>query len=278
MDEHQHHPIVASELGPTDDGDSFLLVSGQRLHSLSINPDSDLTPLVFLHEGLGSVELWREFPQEVASRSGHPALLYSRLGYGRSDPFLQPRRANYLHAEALETLPLVVQRLANQPPILIGHSDGASISIVYAGAGYPVTAMVLLSPHVFVEDAGLESIRALHSSFPTSDLVEKMAKYHRHPESTFRGWAEVWLSPEFRSWNIEDRLSEVTCPILLIQCEDDEYGSLHQLDAIETQARGPVQRLVLPGPRHAPHLAHPEAVTAATVAFIQALPGSPPAA
>jgi pimeloyl-ACP methyl ester carboxylesterase len=277
MDEHRPHPIGVSGLGPTADGES-LLVSGQRLHSLSINADSDRTPLVFLHEGLGSVELWREFPAEVASRSGHPALLYSRLGYGRSDPFFQPRRVDYLHTEALDTLPLVVQRLGNRAPILIGHSDGASISIIYAGAGYPVTALVLLSPHVFVEDAGLESIRALHLSFPSSDLAEKMAKYHRDPESTFRGWAEVWLNPEFRSWNIEDRLSEVSCPILLIQCEDDDYGSLHQLDAIQSQARGPVQRLVLDGPGHAPHLAHPEAVTAAIVAFIQALPGSPPAA
>lgn len=278
MDEHQPHPLVSSELGPLGEGDSFLLVSGHRLHNLWINPVPDRTPLVFLHEGLGSVELWREFPAEVASRSGHPALLYSRLGYGRSDPFRQPRRPDYLHAEALEVLPLVVKGLVNSAPILIGHSDGASISIIYAGAGYPVAGMILIAPHVFVESAGLESIRALHSSFPSSDLVEKMAKYHVDAESTFRGWAEVWLSPEFRSWNIEEHLAGIKCPVLLIQCEDDEYGSLRQLDAIQTQVRGPVERLLLPGPGHAPHLAHPAEVTAATVAFIQALLGSPPAA
>jgi pimeloyl-ACP methyl ester carboxylesterase len=154
---------------------------------------------------------------------------------------------------------------------LVGHSDGASISIIYAGANHAVAGLVLLAPHVFVEDTGLESIRAIEASFSSSDLAEKMAKYHVDPESTFRGWAEAWLDPGFRSWNIEEYLEGIGCPVLLVQCEDDEYGSLRQLDAIEAGVAGPVERMVLPGPGHSPHLLHPEVVTAAVVGFVNSL-------
>ena len=227
--------------------------------------------MVFLHEGLGSVELWRDFPVDVVRATGHPGLLYSRYGYGWSDPLDAPRTVDYMHREALDVLPELLADHIDTPPILIGHSDGASISIIHAGSRHPVAGLVLLAPHVFVEGPGLENIRDLQASFPGSEMRDKMAKYHVDPESTFRGWAEIWLHPGFRSWNIEAYLSGIDCPVLLIQCEDDIYGTPQQLHAIETQVNGPVERVILPGDSHSAHLAHPETVTATVAEFVEAV-------
>jgi len=256
--------------------DQYIQISGQRLHYRFLGPDTDETPLVFLHEGLGSIDLWRDFPAEVAARSGHPGLAYSRRGYGQSDPLRQPRPLDYLQREALDVLPTLLDDLVSAPPILIGHSDGASISIVYAGSGYPVAGLVLIAPHVFVEEDGLNSIRAIYESFPGSGLTEKMAKYHLDPEATFRGWAEAWLHPGFRAWSIEEYLLGIRCPVLLIQCVDDEYGSMRQLEAIESQVSGPVERLVVPGEGHSPHLVHPEMVAEGILRFIASVVDSSP--
>lgn len=255
--------------------DEFIEAGGQRLHLRRIKGQPLRTPLLFLHEGLGSVELWRDFPAEVAARSGHPALIYSRSGYGWSEPVRQPRGPNYLHREALEVLPEIVTGHVGRPPILVGHSDGASISIIYAGVNPDVAGLVLISPHIFVEEHGLESIRTVAASFPSSDLAERMAKYHTDPEATFRGWTEAWLDPGFRSWNIEGYLGGIGCPVLLVQCESDEYGSLRQLDVIENRLPGLVERLVIPGPGHSPHLLHPELVTAVTVRFVASISEGP---
>lgn len=252
-------------------GHEFVEVSGRQLHYRWLCPELDNSPLIFLHEGLGSVELWREFPGDVVKGTGHPGLLYSRYGNGWSETLEGPRRPDYMHREALETLPGIVEWLGGGPPVLIGHSDGASISIIYAGAGHPVEGLVLIAPHVFVEELTLSSIGAFRSSFPDSDMAEKMAKYHTRAETTFLGWANIWLSPDFRTWNIEEHLAGVRCPTLLIQSEDDPYGSLRQLDAIESQISGPVERLVVPGSDHAPQRSEPELVTEATVQFITGL-------
>lgn len=252
-------------------GDGFVEVSGSRLHYRWLRPELGGSPLIFLHEGLGSIELWRGFPDDVVNRTRHPGLVYSRHGNGWSEPLREPRHPDYMHREALETLPAVVEQLVGEPPLLIGHSDGASIAIIYAGAGHPVERLVLIAPHVFVEDRTLDSIGAFRSSFPESGMAERMAKYHTLPETTFLGWADVWLSPEFRRWNIEEHLAGVSCPSLLIQSEDDPYGSLDQLDAIESQVSGPVERLVVPGSDHAPQMSEPEQVTEATVRFIAGL-------
>ena len=252
--------------------DEYIEVSGHRVHLRRIGSVGVGASLLFLHEGLGSVELWRDFPAAVAARTGRHALVYSRPGYGRSDPVPEPRKPDYMHREALEVLPGVVPE-GTGPPILVGHSDGASIAIIYAGAGHPVAGLILIAPHVFVEDHGLAAIRAVNESFDSSGLAESMAKYHLDPESTFRGWADIWLSPEFRAWNIEEYLEEIICPVLLVQCEGDEYGSMAQLDAIEARVPGPVERLVLPEPGHSPHLLHPEVVIAATADFLSRIGG-----
>jgi pimeloyl-ACP methyl ester carboxylesterase len=258
--------------------DEFIEANESRLHTRRFDGEAGLTPLLFLHEGLGSVELWRDFPGEVATRTGHPALVYSRRGYGWSDAVDEAAEPDYMHREALEVLPEIVAAHMRRTPILIGHSDGASIAIIYAGSGHTVDGLVLIAPHVFVEEGGLESIRAVDAGFRSSDLAEKMARYHRDPEATFRRWAGAWLDARFRSWNIEEYLMGIRCPILLVQCEDDEYGSLRQLDAIEARLSGRVERLVLPGSGHSPHLIHPETVTAATVRFVASIRDGSPSA
>jgi len=260
--------------------EDFIEVAGHRLHYRLFGPHLETTPLVFLHEGLGSIELWRDFPEQVVERSGHPALVFSRYGYGWSDPLNEPRAVNYMHVEAAEVLPILVDRLLGRPPILIGHSDGASIAIIYAGSGHPTAGMILLAPHVFTEAEGLNTIEAVHASFPGSEMSKKMSKYHADPKATFYGWADVWLSPEFRTWNLEEFLASIHCPVELIQCEEDEYGSLRQLEAIAKQVAGPVETLMVRGSGHSPHLIDPKAVTAVTVRFVASVEksttGGPP--
>lgn len=260
------------------ESDEFIEADGSRLHTRRFDGGADLTPLLFLHEGLGSVDLWRDFPADVAARTGHPAFVYSRRGYGWSDTIDETAGPDYMHREALEVLPEIVAAHLRRAPILIGHSDGASIAIIYAGSGHSVAGLVLIAPHVFVEEGGLDSIRAVDAGFRSSDLAERMARYHLDPETTFRRWAGAWLDPGFRSWNIEEYLVGIRCPTLLLQSEDDEYGSLRQLDAIEAHLSGQVERLVLPGSGHSPHLIHPETVTAATARFVASIRHGPPSA
>ena len=255
---------------PNDDA-AFIKAGGHRLHYRSLGLVYDGPPLLFLHEGLGSVELWRDFPEDLVEASERPGLLYSRYGNGWSDPLTEQRLPDYMHDEALHTLPDVVGQLVDRPPILVGHSDGASIALIYAGSGHPVEALVLLAPHVFTEPEGLRSIAAIGDRFPDSDLPERMAKYHADPEVTFLGWAEIWLSPAFRDWNIEEYLPGVTCPVLLIQGDEDEYGTVKQLDAIERSVAGPVERLIVSGAEHSPHLSDPPLVTEVSARFVTGL-------
>ncbi|HJQ76762.1 MAG TPA: alpha/beta hydrolase [Acidimicrobiia bacterium] len=250
---------------------AFVDLSGKRLHYVRLGPDHDATPIVFLHEGLGSIELWRGFPEGVVTATGHPGLVYSRYGNGWSDPLTEARPADYMHVEALEVLPELVDRLVGTPPILLGHSDGASIALMYAGSGHAVAGLVLIAPHVFVEPETRTSIASLSDGFPGSDMAAKMSKYHAEPETTFTGWAGVWLSPDFQGWNIEQYLPGVTCPTLLIQGAADEYGTVRQLDAIERGVGGPIRRLLVPGAGHSPHLSHPDQVVDSVVRFIGGL-------
>ncbi len=182
---------------------------GGEVDVVRIDGDDALAPLVFLHEGLGSIGLWRDFPQSVADATGRAATVYSRFGYGRSDPFPWPRGPDYMHREALEALPELLDALAIEEPVLVGHSDGASIALIYAGqSGRRVAALVLLAPHVFVEEESIAAIEAAHETFSTTDLPDRMAKHHDDAEATFRHWNDTWRSPEFRDWNIEDVLPE----------------------------------------------------------------------
>lgn len=233
---------------------------------------ADHPALVFLHEGLGSIELWRSFPDDVRAAAGGPAaLVYSRAGYGRSAAARLPRPVTYMHTEADDVLPALLDRVGIERPVLIGHSDGASIALLVAGAGHPVAGLVLLAPHVFVEDLSIRSIVAARETFDATDLRARMDRYHDDVDAAFRGWNDVWLSPEFRSWNIEDRLPAIRCPVLLVQGEDDPYGTTAQLDAIGAGVRGPTRRVLIPNVGHAPHLEAPDVTTEAVAEFVAAL-------
>ena len=225
--------------------------------------------LVFLHEGLGSVALWRDFPARLAEATGRRALIYSRAGHGRSDVPAVPRTPRFMHEEALDVLPALLQVAGIENPVLVGHSDGGSIALIHASA-HPVSGLVLLAPHVFVEELSVASIAEARDTYETTDLQERMGRYHRDADATFRLWNDIWLAPEFRSWNIEDVLAYVTAPTLLIQGEHDQYGTLAQIDTISRGVAGPVSRAVLDC-RHAPHLEAPEDTLAAASAFIGGL-------
>ena len=231
-----------------------------------------LAPLVFLHEGLGSMTLWRSFPDEVHERCGGPrSLVYSRRGYGRSPVVREPRPLTYMHDEADHELPMLLAELDIERPVLIGHSDGASIALLYAGSCKSVTALVAMAPHVFVEPESLDGADAALATFTSTDMSTRMARHHTDPAATFHGWNDAWRSAQFRDWNITDRLAWITAPVLMIQGTADQYGTLAQLDAIELGVSGPVQRLVLDGIGHAPHAESPDVVIDAIARHITAL-------
>lgn len=233
---------------------------------------ADRPALVFLHQGLGSIALWRTFPDDVRAATGSPAtLVYSRHGYGRSAVVPEPRPAAFMHHEADAVLPRLLDHFGVETPVLIGHSDGASIALLYAGSGRRVAGLVLLAPHVFVEDRTVAGIEAARHGYATSDLRARMARHHDDVDATFHGWADVWLSPGFRSWDITDRLGGITCPVLMVQGDADEYGTLAQLDTIEAGVRGPTERLVVPAAGHSPHLDAPDTTLAAVITFVHRL-------
>ena len=224
---------------------------------------------VLLHEGLGSVGLWRGLPDTLHRMTGSRVLAFSRYGHGQSDPPTRPRTPTFMHEEALEVLPRVLQATGIENPVLVGHSDGASIAIIHASE-HPVSGLVLMAPHVFVEQICVDAIGAIRETFASGGLRERMARHHRNPDAAFHGWCDVWLDPAFRDWNLEPLLPKVHAPTLVIQGRDDEYGTLGQVDAIERGVAGPFERLVVSG-GHSPHLDHPDEVPAAIAAFISRL-------
>jgi pimeloyl-ACP methyl ester carboxylesterase len=243
-------------------------VDGRRIEVLELPGSQNLVPLVLLHEGLGSAGLWRRFPEDLQAVTGRRVVAFSRYGHGRSEPPPKSRTPGFFHEEALEVLPEVLSQLQADEPVLVGHSDGGSIALIHA-AHYPVTALALLAPHVVVEDITVEAIRETRRRYIEGDLRERMARHHDDADAAFWGWCDVWLDPEFRAWNLEADAERVRAPTLLIQGEDDRYGTLDQLDRIEARVRGPVRRLVLPG-GHSPHLEAPDQVVAAIAGFIEA--------
>ena len=228
--------------------------------------------LVLLHEGLGSVSMWRDFPSMLSEATGRAVLAYSRLGYGRSDPLLTPRATTFMHDEALVALPALLDALAVRTPILVGHSDGGSIALIHAAAsGREVAGIVALAPHVKVEECSLRAIRAARNAYAVPGLRERLARHHDDVDSAFRGWNDVWLAPEFRSWNIEALLPAISCPILAIQGEQDEYGTMDQIDAI-ARAAPDVRLLKLADCGHSPHRDRQQAVLEAVAEFVECLP------
>jgi pimeloyl-ACP methyl ester carboxylesterase len=229
---------------------------------------SERPPLVFLHEGLGCAALWRDFPDKVAREIGARALVYSRFGYGQSAGLDGPRTPRFMHEEALDVLPALLDRAGISSPLLVGHSDGASIALIHAAsAGRPVAGLVLMAPHIEVEPICVESIARISATYAQGPLRARLARYHAHADDAFHGWADTWLDPAFRDWSLEAEARALSIPTLLVQGRDDEYGTLAQIDRIAELAQGPIERLVLDQCGHSPHRDQEAAVLAAIVDF-----------
>lgn len=251
---------------------SFLNVAGRRIEYRYFNPEvrRDSRTIVMLHEGLGSVAMWKQFPQRLAATTGARVMAYSRPGYGRSASPAQPYSILELQEkEALAVLPELLGALGIETPVLFGHSDGASIALIYAGT-FPdrVSQLVALAPHVFVEDICIASIEQARRAFLETDLPRKLAPYHDDPERAFWTWNNLWLDPGFRSWNIERYLSAIVCPTLAVQGYADEYGTMEQLERIGRAVSG-ARLLKLAQCGHSPHRDQPELLMSAVLNFLR---------
>ena len=228
--------------------------------------------LVLLHEGLGCVALWRTFPDRLAKALGCPGIVYSRRGYGQSDGLNagthHRRHARFMHDEAVVHLPALLDTLGIDNPLLVGHSDGASIALIHAAtSGRPVAGVVLIAPHVFVEAVTVQAIAKIAESYETTDLRQRLMAYHLHVDDAFRGWADIWLSPTFRTWSLGAEVQALRVPTLVIQGDNDAYGTLAQVDAISETAPGPVTRCILADCGHVPHRDQEAAVIAAVTTW-----------
>jgi pimeloyl-ACP methyl ester carboxylesterase len=252
----------------------FLDLSPMRLEYRMIGPRPDAAPtIVMLHEGLGCVGLWGTFPEQLASATGAGVFVYSRAGYGQSSPTKLPRSVNFMDEEALDALPRVLAAIGFRRGILFGHSDGASISAIYAGTvqDHRVRGLVLMAPHFFTEDMGLAEIRRSRDAFTSGDLRDKLKRWHTDVDGAFRSWNEPWLHPDFHDWNITDALGYIRVPILVVQGTDDQYGTLKQVEAAQQECYCPVEVAVLPGARHSPQRDAPALTLSSVSAFINRL-------
>ncbi len=252
----------------------FLEAAGHRLEVDRI--DGAPPTLVFLHEGLGCVSRWRDFPRAVAAATGRAALVYSRRGYGLSEPVPRPRPLTFMHDEARRVLPDLLATAGVDDAVLVGHSDGASIALIYAGEnGRGVRGVVAMAPHVFVEEVCVRSIAAIRAEYAAegSDVRGKLARHHADVDGAFYGWADAWLDPGFRGWDLTGFLPGVRAPVLVIQGADDEYGTVAQVDAVCRGVSGPAERRVLPGCGHVPQRDRPEETLAAVVGFVRRVGG-----
>jgi pimeloyl-ACP methyl ester carboxylesterase len=254
----------------------YVEAAGHRLEYFWATPRvSGRLVLAFLHEGLGSAKLWRDFPARLGAATGCGVLVWSRYGYGGSDVLVGKRDVDYMHREATGALPELLAALDIAAPILVGHSDGASIALIHAGTTtavgtprWPVSGLILEAPHVFVEDLTIAGIEDARVAYETTDLPLRLGRHHADGDRTFRGWNDIWLDPRFRAWNIEAFLPSVAVPTLVIQGDDDEYGTPAQVAAIAAQAPGPVETLMLPDCRHSPHRDRADTVLAAMAGFV----------
>ena len=246
---------------------------GGRVEYDDVPGSPDRSPLLFLHEGLGSVGLWRGFHRRVAAATGRRAVAYSRLGHGHSDLPTEKRSPRFMHEESADVVPALCTALGLDRPVLVGHSDGASIALLRAAApeGADVGGLVVLAPHVFVEEMGLRSIEQARQAYVEGDLRARMARHHRDPDVTFWNWNDVWLDDAFRGWDIRADLPGIRCPVLGVQGTADQYGSMAHVEAVRDAAAGPVDLRALDC-GHSPHLELPADTDAAVTAFLDTLP------
>jgi len=252
----------------------FLDLPPLRLEYRMIGPRPDAAPtVVMLHEGLGSVAAWDALPDRIAAATGAGVFAYSRAGYGQSPPGKLPRTASFMHEEACEVLPRVLEAIGFQRGLLLGYSDGASIATIYAGSvqDHRVRGLILIAPHFFTEEFGLAEISRAGKSFASGALRERLKRWHADVDSAFRSWHEPWLSPPMRTWDITDALGYIRVPILIVQGEDDQYGTLRQVETARQECYCPVETLILPGVRHAPQREAADITLKAIADFINRL-------
>jgi pimeloyl-ACP methyl ester carboxylesterase len=253
-----------------DGGTGRMDVNGTELEYATWGPaPQDAPTIVMLHEGLGCVAMWRDFPAEVSAATGFGVLAYSRAGYGQSDVAQLPRPLDYMTVEAQQVLGPVLDQAGVQRAVLLGHSDGATIAAIYAGSvsDQRVRGLILMAPHFFTEEMGLASIAAAREAFDAGDLAGRLASYHRDPAATFNGWCDAWLDPGFRDWNVADVIDYLRIPTLAIQGREDQYGTLAQITEVETRSYAPVETAILDKCRHAPQFDQPTATLAAIAEF-----------
>ena len=251
----------------------FLELEGARLE-YRLWPGRRQRGLVLLHEGLGCVSMWRDFPDRLRAASGCSVFAWSRRGYGGSSPAPAPWPADYMHGEARHWLPLVLRATGFDDVVLIGHSDGASIATIHAGES-PAPALrglVLMAPHFFIEDVSVASIEQARLAYEAGDLRRRLERHHgANVDAAFRGWNRIWLDPAFRDWDIQAPLRDIQVPTLLLQGADDEYGTLAQIEAAQAAMAAPLTTVVLPECRHSPHRDQPDATVEAITAFLSGL-------
>src|SRR5713226_4314590 len=239
-------------LAPT----GFLRIGASDLEYRMIGPAADDAPtIVMLHEGLGSVGLWGDFPDRLQAATGAGVFVYSRAGYGGSTPVELPRPLDYMHIEALESLPKLLDEIGFRRGLLLGHSDGASIAAIYAGgvADHRIRGLAMIAPHFIVEDISVSSIAGIKTAYETTDLKAKLARWHRDVDNAFYGWNGAWLDPKFRDWDISEYLAYIRVPVAIIQGADDQYGTMRQIEIARQECYCPVDVTVLPGVGHSPH-------------------------
>jgi pimeloyl-ACP methyl ester carboxylesterase len=252
----------------------LLELGGMRLECRMIGPRPDeAATIVMLHEGLGCVGLWNAFPERLAAATGAGVFVYSRAGYGQSSPVALPRPLSFMHDEAKDVLPRLLDAIGFRRGLLLGHSDGASIATIYAGSAqdHRVRGLILIAPHFFTEDIGIAEIARAREAYETTDLRAKLTRWHADVDNAFRGWNDAWLDPAFRQWDITTELAYIRVPILIVQGADDQYGTVKQIEAAERECYCPVEVALLQGVRHAPHREAPDVLLKTTSEFANRL-------
>jgi pimeloyl-ACP methyl ester carboxylesterase len=257
-------------LSPT----GFLTIGSAHLEYRMIGPAPDDAPtIVMLHEGLGSAGLWGDFPDKLQAATGAGVFVYSRAGYGNSTPAKLPRPLDYMHAEALDVLPKLLEKVGFRRGLLLGHSDGASIAAIYAGShqDHRIEGLALIAPHFIVEDISVASIAEIKKTYETTNLKEKLSRWHKDVDNAFYGWNAAWLDPKFRNWDISEYLAYIRVPVAILQGVDDQYGTMRQVEIAQEECYCPVDVTVIPGAGHQPHREAPGATLDAISEFANAV-------
>jgi pimeloyl-ACP methyl ester carboxylesterase len=252
----------------------FLTIGAAHLEYRMIGPLPETAPtIVMLHEGLGSAGLWGDFPEKLQAATGAGVFVYSRAGYGASTPVKLPRPLDYMHTEALGVLPNLLDKIGFRRGLLLGHSDGASIAAIYAGShqDHRVQGLVLIAPHFIVEDISVTSIAEIKTAYETTNLRQKLARWHKDVDNAFYGWNGAWLDPKFREWDISEYLAYIRVPVAILQGVDDQYGTMRQVEIATEECYCPVDVTVVPGAGHQPHREAPEATLDAITEFASAV-------